>query len=611
MSENNRPQGWGKDHKLPDNWGKQSSGLESKTLSGGVSMSSSEPDKKSDIKAEDKVSFSDKARSGAGKLAGIAKKVGGAAKNAAGNAVEYAKSDEAKEKLNAVKSKAKSIADGADSAFTDLKEKTGDAINERRSSKVESALSDNNTSDNLIDDTFAPHTYKDRSSDIAQIEDSYNDSITNVSHLKSALDSESDESSDTLDNAGLSADRQDIPDIATEDDEYVVAGNRKGIIIALVLIIVIAGGITGGIFLMKNKGTSKSTSSDVSESNISTQAAIDLDNTEATKANEITSEIITTSIITTEIASTTTEQEKTTMSVVTDKYQIYKDKILASVNNEEYAGNDSHIENAPADMVFYDIDGTLSQISLSNTVLYTGPGSSYDEVYITGTTEKLNIVGENSDWYYLMFYTGMGKFSHMTYGYASKKTSISNDSKPTASISIEPQITIHEGAHIKVVVNGDYNYYTYDFYYDGGGSYNCSWKSGTSYNSSILLDGPDIIGRGIFYVTPYYNNGTVGETVSITYEGPWKIWSQNFNSVTPVTKYGQINAPGGSPINGYTTEYIVNNGAYSCIRTDLMNNWHVTAVNSFSKNGTTWYELYDTDDGDYYGWVDEDHIKFY
>lgn len=382
-------------------------------------------------------------------------------------------------------------------------------------------------------------------------------------------------------------------------------------LIIVIIVLVLAVGTLGGIlFMQKNREKTGDISSDVKHESSNESSEYDTEENESS-ISTVAAEIITTSIITTETAATTTEQEKTTTPVVADKYQIYKDKILASVNNEEYAGNDSHIENAPADMVFYDIDGTLSQISLSNAVLYAGPGSSYDEVYITRTTETLNIVGENSDWYYLMFYTGMGKFSHMTYGYASKKTSISNDSKPTASISIEPQITIHEGAHIKVVVNGDYNYYTYDFYYDGGGSYNCSWKSGTSYNSSILLDGPDIIGRGIFYVTPYYNNGTVGETVSITYEGPWKIWSQNFNSVTPVTKYGQINAPGGSPINGYTTEYIVNNGAYSCIRTDLMNNWHVTAVNSFSKNGTTWYELYDTDDGDYYGWLDESHITFY
>lgn len=87
--------------------------------------------------------------------------------------------------------------------------------------------------------------------------------------------------------------------------------------------------------------------------------------------------------------------------------------------------------------------------------------------------------------------------------------------------------------------------------------------------------------------------------------------SSSANIVTPCTIYGQIHAPDGGPINGYATSYIVEGGEYSCQRVDLMNNWHVTAVNSFTKNGVTWYELYDTDDGDYYGWLDEDHIKFY
>lgn len=226
MSKNNRPQSWGKEHNLPDNWGKQGSVFESKTLSGGVSMSSSETDKKSDVKAEDKVSFSDKAFSGAGKLVGIAKKVGGAAKNAADNAVEYAKSDDAKEKLNVVKNKAKSIAAGAGSAFTDLKEKTENAINERRSSKVESALSDNDKPDNFIEDKLATDTYEDTSSDVVQPRNVYDESI-DVPDLNSAFISESDESSDTLENGALSADRQDIPDTSTEDEEDSAWGNSS------------------------------------------------------------------------------------------------------------------------------------------------------------------------------------------------------------------------------------------------------------------------------------------------------------------------------------------------------------------------------------------------
>ena len=37
----------------------------------------------------------------------------------------------------------------------------------------------------------------------------------------------------------------------------------------------------------------------------------------------------------------------------------------------------------------------------------------------------------------------------------------------------------------------------------------------------------------------------------------------------------------------------------------------MTAKYKCESYGVTWYELWDTDDGDYYGWVDEEFIDFY
>ena len=111
----------------------------------------------------------------------------------------------------------------------------------------------------------------------------------------------------------------------------------------------------------------------------------------------------------------------------------YKNKILASVDNEEYAGKDSHIENAPSDMIFYDIDGSLSYVMLTNPVLYSGPSDTYDEVYRTKASEQFNVVGENDDWYYLMFFSGTGRFTHMSYGYATKMPSVSEQKKSSLS----------------------------------------------------------------------------------------------------------------------------------------------------------------------------------
>ena len=88
------------------------------------------------------------------------------------------------------------------------------------------------------------------------------------------------------------------------------------------------------------------------------------------------------------------------------------------------------------------------------------------------------------------------------------------------------------------------------------------------------------------------NNNTVSQSVQ----------------VTPCYLTGQINGTG---VAGFTTSYVVNGGAISTVRDTLGDAWHVTAVNTCVSKGIVWYELYDTDDNDYYGWVDGNYIRFY
>ncbi|NLT09545.1 MAG: hypothetical protein GXY08_08595, partial [Ruminococcus sp.] len=111
-------------------------------------ISSSNNDDKPDIGNE----LSEIANACGKTLLGAAREVGDAAKSAAGSVVEYAKSDEAKEKINAVKDKAKFIAAVADCAVTDIKEKTSDKINEFRQSRAGKAVTGNNVSGDGIDD---------------------------------------------------------------------------------------------------------------------------------------------------------------------------------------------------------------------------------------------------------------------------------------------------------------------------------------------------------------------------------------------------------------------------------------------------------------------------
>lgn len=73
--------------------------------------------------------------------------------------------------------------------------------------------------------------------------------------------------------------------------------------------------------------------------------------------------------------------------------------------------------------------------------------------------------------------------------------------------------------------------------------------------------------------------------------------------------YGQISS-NGQEIEGYTSDYVVNGGKKT--RQWLCEDkWHITAKRYTNSYGITWYECWDTDDGDYYGWIDSSYISFY
>ena len=82
------------------------------------------------------------------------------------------------------------------------------------------------------------------------------------------------------------------------------------------------------------------------------------------------------------------------------------------------------------------------------------------------------------------------------------------------------------------------------------------------------------------------------------------------SQITPVEKYGTIYSPGGYKVNGYAKSYLIDGGAEAYVRHDLTHGWHIKAVNEYY-DGLYWYELYDADDGDYYGWVNAEVISFY
>lgn len=177
---------------------------------------------------------------------------------------------------------------------------------------------------------------------------------------------------------------------------------------------------------------------------------------------------------------------------------------------------------------------------------------------------------------------------------------------PTVSANFTVEKLVGQGFTYYLNISGNFSYYNYEIYWDGEGQTDRYLKSGTSSDSCLTFSASGTLSKMKAYITPYNSVDTAGERIYC--EGELSQVSQY--QVQPCTKYGTIKA-GNLKIDGYTTSYVVYNGAESYERHDLTDGWHITAVNICNSRGTIWYELYDTDDGDYYGWVDSSHINFY
>lgn len=160
-------------------------------------------------------------------------------------------------------------------------------------------------------------------------------------------------------------------------------------------------------------------------------------------------------------------------------------------------------------------------------------------------------------------------------------------------------------------VNGDYSYYYFEIY----DALPPEWQyklinSGNSSESRMYIEGASMPVIFKADIIPYNSAGVAGKKISLSYGTKSNGVNNSVPTVTPCNKYGTIKA-GSVKIDGFTTAYVVNGAAASYERHDLTDGWHITAVNSCYSRGVQWYELYDSDDGDYYGWVDANFINFY
>lgn len=80
-------------------------------------------------------------------------------------------------------------------------------------------------------------------------------------------------------------------------------------------------------------------------------------------------------------------------------------------------------------------------------------------------------------------------------------------------------------------------------------------------------------------------------------------------TIYPCEEYGTLNTHGGT-LPGVSTTYVTG-GSLSYVRKSLGHGWHVKVVRYCYNMNICWCEIYDSQGGDYYGWVDSTFIDFY
>lgn len=196
-------------------------------------------------------------------------------------------------------------------------------------------------------------------------------------------------------------------------------------------------------------------------------------------------------------------------------------------------------------------------------------------------------------------------------------TTIATTAKPVVTAKPKPYVT----ASAKTFLLSGYDGSKVRLYLDGN-FYKAYIKiNGISYDTTVLRSdfsdyvelpfNPIANSETTLSVTPYDDAGNAGDTVTcaIPTDAEGTINTGGI-LIDGLNIRGQINCHGGV-VAGYTTDYVVNGGACGMVRQSLGDTWHITAKNSCYNYGTNWYELWDSDDGDYYGWVDENYIDFY
>ncbi|MBO5164407.1 MAG: hypothetical protein J6B75_08250 [Ruminococcus sp.] len=623
---------------MPDNWKKSSDTPEAWKNKSSANSDPWANTRQAPTSAENKGKANQAASEVLNAIGGLAKK-----------AKEYAGSEEAANKINAVKSKARSAAEGAGSAISELKNKAADAVSKKKDSS-DTTLHEANPTDELKEVS---------DSDIADFETEYSESNYDMTETEApppmpAPPPRTYPKQNRFDRINPAPQPvQNSPQPA-----YIVQEKKSPVIPILVivlLIIILAFGILLGLFLSQKKEVhnSKDNNSFFSESEVSTKnAEITTENGEQTTFSAPTTTSVSAKPTVRHYSSDEISSYPQYIKAIEDSVSYYDNKPqykIWDIYDTGYALCDINNDEIPELIISA---GTLDIYSINNgeavnlTPFYGGNMNSGTLVYETG---YISLAGGSGNVSGITFFTYNGgseldnidslsddhssgsrvithndveiteeEYNNIIDSYGKQ---IEFDFTPvtdiisvksaaplphiTASITEEPAL---QGVTVYLNVSGEYSYYTYKCYEYGYGDNEPYETSGNSSEGKIVLTG---FSGGVTQVkatvTPYNSDDVAGETVSVSYIPEFSTLYQ----ITPCEKFGTIYSPNGNNVDGLAKSYLIDGGAESYIRHDLTDGWHIKAVNEYYDGTSYWYELYDADDGDYYGWVDSEHIDFY
>lgn len=108
---------------------------------------------------------------------------------------------------------------------------------------------------------------------------------------------------------------------------------------------------------------------------------------------------------------------------ITDSDEYKKKQEIQNSNNKNIYAGCKYIENAPADMWFYETNNMLvGTVSTQSAVLnmYDGPGTNYTVILYLPKDTSVEILGMNSAWAYIKWNVWTGQQSIDYYGYVSR-----------------------------------------------------------------------------------------------------------------------------------------------------------------------------------------------